>query len=177
MACTCATVLPRTPRAAAAPPLPLLERRPTAGEQVDEAPQLPRHPPRGRGWARRSDRRRVPHRPLPGHGAIPNFHAWCRVLPRFALWRRNWTAQWHLPFWGPLLLHPRKRRTRAPVLTGGPGAAPGGVASKNGKGHMRVQKGGISYSSRGGHAPPGPRRPSPAPRPPRSHPKRPAPRP
>ena len=27
---------------------------------------------------------------------------------------------------------PRKRRTRAPVLTGGPGAAPGGVASKNG---------------------------------------------
>ena len=28
------------------------------------------------------------------------------------------------------LLHPRKRRTRAPVLTGGPGAAPGGVASK-----------------------------------------------
>ena len=26
---------------------------------------------------------------------------------------------------------PRKRRTRAPVLTGGPGAAPGGVASKN----------------------------------------------
>ena len=30
------------------------------------------------------------------------------------------------------LLHPRKRRTRAPALTGGPGAAPGDVASKNG---------------------------------------------
>jgi len=30
------------------------------------------------------------------------------------------------------VLHPRKRRTRAPVLTGGPGAVPGGVTSKNG---------------------------------------------
>ena len=30
----------------------------------------------------------------------------------------------------PPLLHPRMRRTRAPVLTGGPGAAPRGVASK-----------------------------------------------
>jgi len=29
-------------------------------------------------------------------------------------------------------LHPRKRRTRAPVLSGGRGAAPGVVASKNG---------------------------------------------
>jgi len=28
-------------------------------------------------------------------------------------------------------LYPRKRRTRAPVLTGGPGAAPGVVTSKN----------------------------------------------
>ena len=42
-------------------------------------------------------------------------------------------------------LHPRKWRTRAPVLTGGPGAAPGGVASKNGWVHMRVQGGFISY--------------------------------
>jgi len=45
-------------------------------------------------------------------------------------------------------LHPRKRQTRALVLTGGPGAAPGGVASKNGEGHMRVQRGVISYSCR-----------------------------
>ena len=30
------------------------------------------------------------------------------------------------------LLHPRKRRTRALVLTGGPGAAHGGVTSKSG---------------------------------------------
>jgi len=30
------------------------------------------------------------------------------------------------------LLHTRKRQTRAPVLSGGPGAAPGSVASKNG---------------------------------------------
>ena len=30
------------------------------------------------------------------------------------------------------LLRPRKRRTWAPVLTGSPGAAPGGVASKSG---------------------------------------------
>ena len=44
------------------------------------------------------------------------------------------------------LLHPRKWRTRAPVLTGGPGAAPGGVASKNGWVYMRVQGGFISYS-------------------------------
>ena len=33
---------------------------------------------------------------------------------------------------GPGIFTPRKRRTRAPVLTGGPRAAPGGVASKNG---------------------------------------------
>ena len=47
----------------------------------------------------------------------------------------------------PLLsLHPRKWRTRAPVLTGGPGAAPGGVASKNGWLYMRVQGGFISYT-------------------------------
>ena len=44
------------------------------------------------------------------------------------------------------LLHPRKWQTRAPVLTGGPGAAPGGVASKNGWVYMRVQRGAISYS-------------------------------
>ena len=31
-------------------------------------------------------------------------------------------------------------------LTGGPGAAPGGVASKNGWVYMRVQRGVISYS-------------------------------
>ena len=43
-------------------------------------------------------------------------------------------------------LHPRKWRTRAPVLTGGPGAAPGDVASKNGWVYMRVQGGSISYS-------------------------------
>jgi len=42
-------------------------------------------------------------------------------------------------------LHPRKWRTRAPVLTGGPGAAPGGVASKNGWGHMRVRGGGVHF--------------------------------
>jgi len=36
-------------------------------------------------------------------------------------------------------LHPRKRRTRAPLLTGGPGAAPGGVASKSEKGHIYVE--------------------------------------
>jgi len=48
------------------------------------------------------------------------------------------------------LLHPRKRRTRALVLTGGPGAAPGGVASKNRQRHMRVQrnKEAVSYSPR-----------------------------
>ena len=46
------------------------------------------------------------------------------------------------------LLHPRKRRTRAAVSTGGTGAAPGGVASKNGQGHMRVQREVISYSPR-----------------------------
>jgi len=34
------------------------------------------------------------------------------------------------------------RRLRTPDLTGGPGAVPGGVASKNGQGHMRVQRGG-----------------------------------
>ena len=44
------------------------------------------------------------------------------------------------------LLHPRKWRTRAPVLTGGPGAAPGGVASKNGWVYMRVRGESISYS-------------------------------
>ena len=33
-------------------------------------------------------------------------------------------------------------------LTGGPGAAPGGVASKNGWGHMRVLGESISYSRR-----------------------------
>ena len=44
-------------------------------------------------------------------------------------------------------LHPRKRRTRAPVLSGGPGAAPGGVALKNGQGHMRAQREVLSYSS------------------------------
>ena len=43
-------------------------------------------------------------------------------------------------------LHPRKWRTRAPVLTGGPGAAPGGVASKNGWVYMRVRGESISYS-------------------------------
>ena len=31
-------------------------------------------------------------------------------------------------------------------LTGGPGAAPGGVASKNGCGHMRVRGESISYA-------------------------------
>ena len=41
-------------------------------------------------------------------------------------------------------LHPRKWRTRAPVLTGCPGAAPGGVASKNGWVYMRIQGGFIS---------------------------------
>ena len=46
----------------------------------------------------------------------------------------------------PSLLHPRKWRTRAPVLTGGPGAAPGGVASKNGWVYMRVRGESISYS-------------------------------
>ena len=45
-----------------------------------------------------------------------------------------------------LSLHPRKWRTRAPVLTGGPGTAPGGMASKNGWVYMRVQRGVISYS-------------------------------
>ena len=50
---------------------------------------------------------------------------------------------WHLYLIN--LLHPRKWRTRAPVLTGGPGAAPGGVASKNGWVYMRVQGGFISY--------------------------------
>ena len=48
--------------------------------------------------------------------------------------------------WMAILLHPRKWRTRASVLTGGPGAAPGGVASKNGWVYMRVQGGFISYS-------------------------------
>ena len=43
-------------------------------------------------------------------------------------------------------LQTRKRRTRAPVLTGGPGAASGGVASKSGRGHMHVQRGVVSYS-------------------------------
>ena len=43
-------------------------------------------------------------------------------------------------------LHPRKWRTRAPVLTGGPGAAPGGVASKNRWVYMRVRGESISYS-------------------------------
>ena len=46
----------------------------------------------------------------------------------------------------PVLLHPRKWRTRAPVLTGGPGAAPGGVVSKNRWVYMRVQGGFISCS-------------------------------
>ena len=41
------------------------------------------------------------------------------------------------------LLHPRKWRTWAPVLTGGTGAAPGVVASKNG---WFFQGGVISYS-------------------------------
>jgi hypothetical protein len=44
-----------------------------------------------------------------------------------------------------VFLHPRKWPTRAPELTGGPGAAPGGVASKNGWVCMRVQGGFISY--------------------------------
>jgi len=49
-------------------------------------------------------------------------------------------------YWTPEYTHPRKRRTRAPVLTGGPGAASAGVASKNGQGRMRIQSGVISYS-------------------------------
>ena len=43
-----------------------------------------------------------------------------------------------------MFLHPRKWRTRAPVFNRGPGAAPGGVASKNGWVYMRVQ-GGFNY--------------------------------
>ena len=36
---------------------------------------------------------------------------------------------------------PPERRTRASILTGGPGAAPGGVVSKSGRGHMRRKRG------------------------------------
>ena len=42
---------------------------------------------------------------------------------------------------GGWYLHPRKRRTRALVLTGGPGAAPGGVASKTGRGTCAYRRG------------------------------------
>ena len=35
-----------------------------------------------------------------------------------------------------------------PRLTGGPGAAPGSVTSKNGQGHMRVRVLGVPYSRR-----------------------------
>ena len=58
---------------------------------------------------------------------------------------KDYPKHWLLCHMG-LYLHPRKWRTRAPVLTGGPGAAPGGVASKNGWVYMRVQGGFISYS-------------------------------
>ena len=46
------------------------------------------------------------------------------------------------------IIIPPEATNTAPVLTGGPGAAPGGVALKNGQGHMRVQRGVISYSPR-----------------------------
>ena len=41
---------------------------------------------------------------------------------------------------------PEVANTGTRFLTGGPGAAPGGVASKNGWVYMRVQRGVISYS-------------------------------
>ena len=46
----------------------------------------------------------------------------------------------------PLVTPPEVANTGTWFLTGGPGAAPGGVASKNGWVYMRVQRGVISYS-------------------------------
>ena len=45
-----------------------------------------------------------------------------------------------------LFTPPEVANTGTRFLTGGPGAAPGGVASKNGWVYMRVQRGVISYS-------------------------------
>ena len=51
----------------------------------------------------------------------------------------------HGPWWLRRLLlfflHPRKRRTRAPVLTGGPGAALGGGFEEWGGAHARKEGG------------------------------------
>ena len=47
---------------------------------------------------------------------------------------------------GCFITPPEVANTGTRFLTGGPGAAPGGVASKNGWVHMRVQRGVISYS-------------------------------
>jgi len=46
------------------------------------------------------------------------------------------------------LVHPLKRRVRAPVLIEAPGAVPGVVNSMKGQGHMRVQRGAVFYSPR-----------------------------
>ena len=40
---------------------------------------------------------------------------------------------------------PPEETNTGPVCTGGPGAVPGGLDSKNGEGHMRVHWGFISY--------------------------------
>ena len=45
-----------------------------------------------------------------------------------------------------LITPPEVANTGTRFLTGGPGAAPGGVASKNGWVYIRVQRGVISYS-------------------------------
>ena len=47
-----------------------------------------------------------------------------------------------------VLITPPEATNTGPGLTGGPGAAPGGVTSKNGQGHMRVWVLEVSYSSR-----------------------------
>ena len=47
---------------------------------------------------------------------------------------------------GLFITPPEVANTGTRFLTGGPGAAPGDVASKNGWGHMRVRGESISYS-------------------------------
>jgi len=46
------------------------------------------------------------------------------------------------------LITPPEATNTGPDLTGGPKAAPEGAVSKNGWGHMRVQRGGVSSSPR-----------------------------
>ena len=64
---------------------------------------------------------------------------------RWWWWRRR---HCHARVPGLCFITPPEATNTGPGLTGGPGAAPGGVTSKNGQGHMRVRVLGVPYSRR-----------------------------